>query len=95
MPVSDTRCQLLHIAARDGLVQARDQDTAADRMDRLTRNDLRFDGDAEIQPELQKQFVEDVLLRASRFDVVEASEQRVVQSVWSRIPSADVGGVPA
>ncbi len=75
MPVSDPGRQRLHIIAGDRFAETSEERTGTDRVHRFAGNSPGLNGNAKIETKFQQQPIEDVLLRAVVFDVVEAGKK--------------------
>ena len=93
MPLDNSQSQWLDFFTADFLVEAGYQCAAPNGVHGLVRDGPGLDRYAQVKPQLQEQFVEDVFLTSVRLDVVNAIEQGFFQVVAVRLPSADVGGV--
>ena len=70
--------------------KADDQRAAADGMDGLACDGLRLDRHAEIEPELEQQLIEHILLAAALHEVLGVFQQAVFKIGRVRLPGADV-----
>ena len=58
-------------------------------MNPVLADDPRLNGRAEIEAELQQQFVEEVLLSPAGFDVIDYGEEFSLKVIGSRVPRTD------
>ena len=92
-PGGHTQCQRLRFRRLDAFSQASHQHARADAADLLARDFAYFDGNAKVEPELEQDFIEDVVAAAASFKVFEVIEQGCFQIAAVGVPGADVGCV--
>jgi hypothetical protein len=95
VPVCDAEGKRFDGRLIDVFVQAHDKGTGSDRVDSTLRDCPRFDGNAEVESELQEEFIKNVLLVAIFFEVVDAVEDGLVDIFGLGIPRTYVGCIEA
>lgn len=93
VPVDNALGQRLHLLAGNLLGKTGHQDAATHGMHLTARDGALLDGYAQVEAELEQQFVEHIGLAAAFEQVILMIEQRSFQVVWLRIPRTDIGVV--